>query len=121
MLKGLLPAGLVAMVAFFSLFTNATRSVNRLSTLTSTFIAGVLLHLNTTNVLPAVPYLTFTDGFMLGNYVVIVLSIGTAIGEIALSDGPHPLRAETVNRQARWILPLLWVLIQAVNALTLIR
>ena len=115
LVKGLMPAFLVALVAFFSLFISTGKGVTRLSVLLSTFVTAVLLHLNMINSIPAVSYLTFADRFMLANYVMFTGALGLTIWSMALVDRGQVARAERLDRSMRWLIPLLWLAMQAAN------
>lgn len=119
LLKVVLPAIFLFTVGLLSLFLLPEKVTERLALATSALVVSVLLHLNVTSTLPPVGYLTFADKFMLGNYAALVLIILAAVVMTRLSERVEDARMLRVRTVSLIAIPAVWVVLQALNVLTL--
>jgi len=119
LLKVVLPAIFLFTVGLLSLFLLPEKVTERLALATSALVVSVLLHLNVTSTLPPVGYLTFADKFMLGNYAALVLIILAAVVMTRFSEREEDARMLRVRTISLIAIPAVWVVLQALNVLTL--
>ena len=124
-LKTLFPAFIVALVGLLSLFLGADKAMQRLGMLTAALGSAVILHLNLTQSLPPIGYLTYADGFMLTNYVLLAACLALTVRMVWSIDrltkelGDEKLAAAELvgtNLLLQRAIPLAWVGMQAVTA-----
>ncbi len=118
-LKVLLPAIFLVVVGMLGLLLAPDKVTQRLTVGTSALVGSVLLHLNLTSTIPPVGYLTFADKFMLINYVPLVLSVGATVWMLQLTDRKQDARAHRVHTISGISIPVIWIVLQGVNLLTL--
>jgi hypothetical protein len=115
-LKGLLPALLIVLSGLLSMFMGPDKIAPRLTVATSALIASVLFHINQTSAIPPVGYMTFSDRFMMINYLVLLCCLGASILFMNLVDARQEARAQRLSRRSAWVGPPVWLLLQGVNA-----
>jgi hypothetical protein len=116
--KSLLPALLVVLGGLSSLLLGADKIVNRLTVLTASQVASVVLHLNMTSAIPPVGYMTFADRFMVVNYLGLVGGIGLTALTVYFHERKREEKVALVSRLVPFV-PLLWAILQFLNALSL--
>ncbi|HEV8352803.1 MAG TPA: hypothetical protein VGR24_01260 [bacterium] len=118
-LKVVLPAIFLVIVGLVSLLLAPDKVTQRLTVGTSALVGSVLLHLNLTSAIPPVGYLTFADKFMLFNYVPLVLAIVASVVMLWFTDRAQTDRAHRVHVISGISIPIIWVVLQGMNLLTL--
>lgn len=80
-IKSFLPIACMVLVGFLSLLLAPDKVTTRLSLNISTLLGAVMFHVNLTNSIPPVGYLTLADRVMIATYIVLVLILlsGVAI------------------------------------------
>ena len=120
-LKGLLPAIFIALSSLFALFITSKNIGNRVAIITSSLVASVLYHLNFTSRVPSIGYLTYADTFMMINYVVILISLALTIWIIRTDNPERQPMVARVNKVEIIAIPSLWIVLQILNALWILR
>jgi hypothetical protein len=115
-LKGLLPAIFIAAGSMFALFITIKNIANRVAIITSALVASVLYHLNFTSRVPPIGYLTFGDIFMIVNYVIILISLGTTIWILRNDTPENQDFIKKIHRFEVYIIPSLWLGLHILNA-----
>jgi hypothetical protein len=118
-LKVVLPAIFLVIVGLLSLLLAPDKVTQRLTVGTSALVGSVLLHLNLTSAIPPVGYLTFADKFMLFNYLPLVLAIIASVIMLWFTDHAQTERAHRVHVISGVAIPIVWVVLQGMNVLTL--
>jgi hypothetical protein len=114
-LKTILPALIIVIVGVLSLFLSPDKIVPRLTLNTGAFTGAVLFHLNMTSSLPPLGYLTLGDRFMILNYLVLSLCLVSALVALYYVDKKQNATADRVHRIALVTIPVLWVVLEALN------
>ena len=114
-LKGILPALIIISCNFLALFMKIDHISQRLGVSTSTLIAAEVFHLNLTASLPPLGYTTYADMFMLINYIFLfTVLIEVVITTYCIETKHHALAAK-INNMCAWLIPSIWVILQAIN------
>ncbi|MBA2654712.1 MAG: hypothetical protein H0U71_06565 [Gammaproteobacteria bacterium] len=114
-LKGILPALIIIGCSFLALFMRIDHVSQRLGIATSTLIASEVFHLNLTSSIPPLGYVTFADMFMFINYICLLLILIEVILTMYFVESEHKAKAERLNWNCAWIIPLLWFIMQTIN------
>lgn len=116
--KSLFPALLVTIGGFFSFLLGRDKFVTRLTVLTASQIASVILHLNISANTPPVGYMTFADLFMFNNYLALIFGIGLTSLAVYFHELGRTKAIETVTRLTFYV-PMIWGLLQMANVIYL--
>ncbi|MBN1284376.1 MAG: hypothetical protein JXB47_03165 [Anaerolineae bacterium] len=116
LLKGIMPAVLIVIGSFSSLFISPDKAASRFPINTATLIGSVVFHLNLTSSLPPVGYLTFADIFMFINYFVVIITMLVSIAVLRLTDQGKRDLAGKVNVITAVCLPIAWGVMQLAAA-----
>ena len=109
-INDILPVLVIMLVGLLSFLMSPDAAGERLALTSSTLLALILFHINLNSALPPLNSLTYTDKFMLVNY--LTASISTAISAIllVLRDNQNLEVAKKLNGWTRWVVPPLWAL-----------
>lgn len=114
-LKGILPAVFILLGSLLALFITAQNISSRVAIITSSLVASVLYHLNFTQRVPAIGYLTFADTFMIVNYIVLLISLALTIWMLRAANMDRKELIERINKVEIIVIPALWLLLHIAN------
>lgn len=115
-LKVIFPAIIIILCAFISFIIGPERSINRFGIVSGSLLGSVIFHLNLTSSLPPLGYLTFADTFMLINYLILLFILFENLYVMRLVDHEEKDHAVRIDHGCMFILPLLWIVMQILNA-----
>ncbi|MBM3926186.1 MAG: hypothetical protein FJ320_09450 [SAR202 cluster bacterium] len=118
-LKSFLPALVIVFVGMLALVLSPDKIIPRLTLTTGSFTSAVLFHLNLTSSIPPVGYLTFADRFMIFNYVTLAMVLASTLMALYYVDKKRPEAAQRVHHAALAAVPLVWLMLHALNFLLL--
>ncbi len=116
-LKTILPAFIIVIVGLLSLVLSPDKIIPRLTLTTGAFTGAVLFHLNMTSSLPPLGYLTLGDRFMIFNYLALSLALISTLIALYYVDKKRNESADRVHRLALMVVPIFWVVLEALNFL----
>lgn len=114
-LKGVLPALIIMCCSFLTLVMKIEHTSQRLGIATSTLIASEVFHLNLTASLPPLGYVTFADMFMFINYMFLFVILIEVVTTTYFLDSKHRSLAAETNAVCAWVIPIIWLVFQAIN------
>lgn len=114
-LKGILPALIIVCCNFLALFMEIDKASQRLGIATSTLIASEVFHLNLTASVPPLGYITYADMFMFINYIYLFIVLIEVVLTTYYVETKHHELAERINTICAWVIPILWISLQAFN------
>lgn len=114
-LKNIVPGVFIMLVGFLTMFLRADKAVNGLAMVSGALISMILLHLADISSIPENAYMTYLDGFMVINYLGLLLLLAQNIALInsALFTPIHHSIFKVVSR----LTPVLWLALQVINCL----
>jgi hypothetical protein len=101
---------------FFVTISRQIQGVIIKTLLPAVLVTSVVLHLNLSNAIPPVGYLTFADRFMIINYLGLVGGIAVTALTVFLLDRKQQARADLASRFLVWV-PVAWFLLHLLNTL----
>lgn len=114
-MKVIFPAIIIMLFAFISFVIKPDKSLNRFGIVSGALLGSVIFHLNLTSSLPPFGYLTFTDMFMIGNYVILLIILFENVYVMRLADMGKQELAGEIDKVCIVAFPILWMLLQGVN------
>jgi len=114
-LKGILPALIIVCCNFLALFMEIDKASQRLGIATSTLIASEVFHLNLTSSVPPLGYITYADMFMFINYIFLFVVLIEVVTTTYFVETKHHTLAERINTVSAWVIPIVWISLQAFN------
>jgi hypothetical protein len=114
-LKALLPATIIMLSGLLAYLFNYDTAGNSIAVVTAALAGSVLFNINLTSSLPAIGHLTAADLFMIVNYIVLVVTLAIMIGVYMLKQRERDGQAKYLFRMARQVVPVSWVVLQAVQ------
>ncbi len=102
-----------------SLVLKPNKIIERLTLNAGALTGAVLFHLNMTSSLPPLGYLTFTDRFMIVNYLALAFALVSTLVALVYVDKKQTEKAERVHNIALVIVPSAWIGLQILNFLLL--
>jgi hypothetical protein len=117
-LKALLPALFIVVGGFLGFLLGPDKTIQRLTINTGALTGAILFHVNVTSQVPPVGALTYADKFMIVNYVGLVGALLSTVFMMILMDRKREALAERLHRITRISIPVVWLLLQGVAALT---
>jgi len=118
-IKNLLPAVIIVVTGLLALLISTRFMLERLTISGSALVGAILYHLEVTQNIPPLPYLTFQDRFMLINYVALALTLGSTVALMVLDQRVRERPAARVYTLALRTVPAVWLVLMVANALTL--
>jgi len=118
-LKALLPAFFIVVGGFLGFLLGPDKTIQRLTINTGALTGAILFHVNLTSQVPSVGALTYADKFMIVNYVGLVAALLSTVFIMIFEDEKRDTVAIRLHRGTRFTIPIIWVLLQAVVALTM--
>ncbi|MBF0363573.1 MAG: hypothetical protein HQK49_21310 [Oligoflexia bacterium] len=113
-LKGILPALIIVLCNFLALFIRTDHISQRLGVATSTLTALVVFHLNLTNSIPPLGYMTYADMFMFINYISLFIVLIEVVATLFFMESKHRKFAGGINRFATFAIPFGWIAMQTI-------
>ena len=117
-IKTFLPVIFIVLIVLFTFLMDPDKIVNRITLLSSSFIAVVMFHVSISNQIPPVGYLTFADKFMVLTYFVLLVSFVINVILLELLERKKLELLEKVHRATEYsmfvLVPLLYVNLFAV-------
>lgn len=114
-LKTLLPVFFIVVVTMFSFLIDPDKVTQRLTMTGSSLVAAVMFHVNISNQLPPVSYLTFADRFMILTYTLLLFSLGISVLLLELGERKKTALAEKIHRATEFsmlgLVPLVYALL----------
>ncbi len=112
-IKTFLPVIIIVLIVLGTFVMDPDKIVNRITLVSSSFIAAVMFHVTISNQIPPVGYLTFADKFMILTYFVMLVAFGVDIVILELSERKMTELLEKVHRATEYsmfvVVPLLYV------------
>ena len=102
-LKGILPALIVACCSFLALLMKIELSSQRLGISTSALITMAVFHLTLTSSLPPLGYVTYADVFMLINYLCLFAILIEVVLTTHFIKTIHHDITEKINMRCAWL------------------
>jgi len=118
-IKNLVPAAIIVVTGLLALLISTRFMLERLTISGSALVGAILYHLEVTQNIPPLPYLTFQDRFMLINYVALALTLGSTVALMVLDQRVRERPAARVYTLALRTVPAVWLVLMVANALTL--
>lgn len=105
-IKSFLPIACMVLVGFLSLLLAPDKVTTRLSLNISTLLGAVMFHVNLTNSIPPVGYLTLADRVMIATYIVLVLILLSGVAILRWAEREdRKAQALRLYHQALGVLP----------------
>ena len=114
-----MPAAIIVVTGLLALLISTRFMLERLTISGSALVGAILYHLEVTQNIPPLPYLTFQDRFMLINYVALALTLGSTVALMVLDQRVRERPAARVYTLALRTVPAVWLVLMVANALTL--
>jgi hypothetical protein len=105
-IKSILPVFFMIFVGILSLLLAADKVTMRLSLNISTLLGAVMFHLNLTNQIPPVGYMTFADRFMIGTYIIMLAILASGVLLMRHTEKKDKKKAEYIYRKSLIYIPL---------------
>ncbi|MBI2584242.1 MAG: hypothetical protein HYW25_06230 [Candidatus Aenigmarchaeota archaeon] len=110
-LKLFLPVFFIVFVGLLALLLGIDKLPQRLGVNTSTLLAAVFFHINSTSSIPPVGYLTFADKFMIITYIVLITALFSTIMLMRHTEKKEEEKAKRMNRIAMLAVPAITLLL----------
>ncbi len=105
-IKSFLPVACMLLVGFLSLLLAPDKVTTRLSLNISTLLGAVMFHVNLTNSIPPVGYLTLADRVMIATYIVLFLILLSGVAILRWAEREdRKAQALRLYQQALGVLP----------------
>jgi len=105
-LKTFIPVIFILFIALLSHLIAPDKVTNRLGINTGSLIASVMFHVNISNQIPPVGYLTFADKFMFITYFILLLSLISSILILQYYELKHHEKADIIHKKSMKLVPL---------------
>ena len=109
-LKTFLPVIFILIIILLTLMLDPDKVTNRLTIVVSTLIAAVMFHVNITNQIPQVGYLTFADKFMFMGYFVLLMTLVSIIVIAELLERKNIDLAHKLHFYSERLIPIISIL-----------
>lgn len=113
--KNFLPAFVMVLVLFVSLFMKPKMAPARLAAGTGSFVAVIMFHNTAANQLPPLGFLTLLDKFMFSLYLLWVIHITLSVLILRAEDAKNEAMGAKIYKSAFAVLPVVgilsWVLV----------
>jgi hypothetical protein len=109
--KVFLPLSLIVLMSCAVFWINPSFLTAQLSVSTASVLTLIAFQFSLGYLLPRLSYLTRADRFVLGSTILVFLAFGEALMTGYLAGKKRQARAERIDRHARWIFPLSFVLV----------
>jgi len=106
-LKSILPIAVISTIALLTFFIAPKNFAQRIGIGVTTLLAGVAAHLNLTNQLPQIGYLTFADKIMIIAYSIFLYGLITTTLVIRALDKEKGEYANYINKRALELVPVI--------------
>jgi len=106
-LKTIFPVIIITTIAMLAFWMSPTNFVPRIGLAASTLLAAVAAHLNATNQLPPIGYLTFIDKIMIIVYALFLNNLLSMVMQMRLVDHKKEQEAVKVNARMRRLMPVI--------------
>lgn len=113
-LKTIFPVLIITTIAMLAFWMSPTNFAPRIGLAASTLLAAVAAHLNATNQLPPIGYLTLIDKVMIVVYALFLNNLLSMVMQMRLVDHDRKDEAVRVNAKMRRLIPVIIVVILAV-------
>jgi hypothetical protein len=90
------------------------RTKDQLTSAVSTLLIIVAFNITASSLLPKTDYITYIDALLFTSFAFVVISIGTIVGTHLLQINHSQQSALTVRRIAGYVLPIGFIITQAV-------
>jgi hypothetical protein len=110
-LKTIFPILIITTIAMLAFWMSPSNFTSRIGLGASTLLAAVAAHLNASNQLPPIGYLTLFDKIMIIAYALFLNNLLSMVIQMRLIDHDKPEAAATVNARMRKLMPVIIITI----------
>jgi hypothetical protein len=110
-LKVITPLLLIVAMSWLVLWLDPGLAAPRISVAVTTMLTLIAYRFAIGSMVPRLPFLTTLDYFVLASTVLVFLSLATVIWSTRMNSNGQKEAALALDRRARWITPILYVLL----------
>ena len=114
-LKNFLPIFFIVFVALLSHLLSHDKLPQRLTLNTSSLLAAVLFHINSTSSIPPFGYLTFIDKFMIFTYVILLGSTISTVMMMWFSERNNENKVKKIHDFSMAFMPILAIILYSLS------
>jgi hypothetical protein len=118
LLKNVLPGVIIVVTGLLALLISTRFMLERLTISGSALLGAILYHLQITQNIPPLPYLTFLDRFMLINYGALALTLASTVALMVIEQRKRDAGLNRVYSLSLAVVPPLWLLLELLNGFT---
>jgi hypothetical protein len=113
--KTVLPVAIITTISLLAFFMMPQNFSQRITLGVTTLLSATTFHLSLINNIPPTGYLTFADKMMISVYIIFLYNLATSVYIMRLVDTKKMDQANTVNKKALRVLPILIVVLIAIQ------
>lgn len=106
--KVILPLMLIVMMSWLVFWIDASLAASQISVAVTAMLTVIAYRFAMASMLPRLPFLTTLDYFVIASTVIVFLAMVEVIYTTYLTTNNRLNRARKIDRQARWIVPLVF-------------
>ena len=111
MIKSIIPLVLIVMMSWVVFWISPDQVPNQLGVAVTTVLTLIAYHIALSGRLPDIPYLTHMDKFLFSSTVLVFMALIEVVVTSHLASTDQLALARRVDRTARWLFPLLFVIV----------
>lgn len=115
--KAIIPLALIVAMSWVVFWINPKQVPNQLSVSVTTVLTLIAYHIALSGRLPEIPYLTHMDKFLFSSTVLVFMSLIEVVITSHLSSTDRLDKAMRIDRMARWLFPVLFILAFSISFL----
>jgi hypothetical protein len=111
--KVILPLVLIVMMSWLVFWIDPSLISSQISVAVTAMLTMIAYRFALAGILPRLPFLTTLDFFVIASTMMVFLSMVEVIYTAYLSTNNHLEKARMIDRRARWVAPLIYIVLAA--------
>ena len=109
--KVILPLVMIVMMSWLVFWIDPSMAASQISVAVTAMLTMIAYRFALAGMLPRLPFLTTLDFFVMASTIMVFFAMVEVVYTTYLSTSNRPERAQMIDRKARWIAPLIYLVL----------